>query len=125
LLAFGSSLVIDKIVKNGGNDCSDIVSKLEVATPLSDYDRVMLQQTIDASGWFDLSNVVKVSEVVAEYLIEHPWIDKGIIIKPLSKEAFETWRHNKTDFLVIDGRYQEGGGCGMLFMGFEIRIIHP
>jgi hypothetical protein len=42
LLAFGADEVVDKIVHNRGNDCSDVVTKLSVTTPLTRKDRVRL-----------------------------------------------------------------------------------
>jgi hypothetical protein len=41
-LAFGADEVIDKIVHNRGDDCSDVVTKLSVATPLTRKDRLRL-----------------------------------------------------------------------------------
>ncbi|ERF74684.1 hypothetical protein EPUS_00814 [Endocarpon pusillum Z07020] len=124
VLAFGSDLVLDKIIHNDGDDCSDVVKKLSIATPLSDKDRVTLQLTIMDSGWFDFSNFVEISHTLEEYLIQQFWVEKGIKTEPDDVEEYEKRNANLSDALRVRGRTQDGQLCQLSVQSVEVSVLY-
>lgn len=122
LLAFGGDPILDKIIQNDGDDCSDIVRALGVATPLSYVERVRLQKLIGACDWFDLSYIVGVSQVLEEYWIQHLWIDKGMKTRPHRQARLDKRNNDKSEILIVLGRDQEGTVHRMEIGGLRIRI---
>ena len=118
VLAFGSDRVIDKIIHNDGDDCSDVVKKLSLATPLSDKDRVTLQLTIMDSGWFDFSNFVEVSHTLEEYLIQQFWVEKCITAGSGDVEVYEK------RYVCVSGRTQDGRVCRLHARSSEVRVTY-
>jgi hypothetical protein len=123
VLAFGSDVVVDKIIANDGDDCSDVVKKLGVSTPLSTSERVELQLAIFESGWFEYSSLVDTSRILEEYLIRHLWIEKDIIVEPDCKEMWAERNDKWYTALDITGHAADGEGRRLRVDSFEVCVV--
>ena len=124
LLAFGSGLSIDKIVDNAGDDCSDVIRQLAIITPLSDEDRMLLQQRILESAWFQVSSFLDISRAVEEYAVQRFWIDRGIETEPEHLDHFVNRHSRKAAYLKVLG-LDEDGACHLLVAGPHSVIVRP